>query len=364
MFRNEFIAPDGDQGGHLAEQATPALAVLRVQTLLADAAAHYQDALRTSPQAQRYLWSRGIGGAIAARFGLGFARPKWRDLGGVLERHDDDTVQDSGLLAGSGEGENARRFDRFRGRVMFPIRTRTGAVAGFGGRVIDADHAPKYLNSPEGPAFKKRELLYGLCEAQDAIRAEGRVLVVEGYLDVIAVAQAGFAPVVGTMGTACSASQLAKLLTLTRRLVFCFDGDDAGRRAAARALETVAPFAGRDCAIDFVFLPEGEDPDSFVRRQGLEGFEAALRGASSLQDFLIEHVSVGCDMQCAEGRALCAHRARPLWFALPDGPIRSALLDYCVRLLRFPADELLALWYRAREPHPSKTARFNPKSTF
>lgn len=344
VLRNETAAPvgaeDARQGGQPAAQGE------QIHALLADAAAHYRDALRASPQAVRYLASRGIGGAIAARFGLGFARPKWRDLGPVLERHSEEAAQACGLLAGSGEGDDARRFDRFRDRVMFPIRNRAGQVAGFGGRVIDGTEDPKYLNSPEGVTFKKRELLYGLYEAQEAIQAQGVAVVVEGYLDVVSVAQAGFLPVVGTLGTACSSEQIAELMTLTRRIVFCFDGDAAGRRAAARALEIVAPFIDQGCAFDFVFLPEGEDPDSFVRVHGLEGFQTALNGATPVQAFVIEHVSADCDMQYAEGRSLCAHRAKPLWLAMPEGPVRAALLDYCAKLLKFTEAELLDLWHR------------------
>ena len=344
MLRNESAAPAG--AGAARQDGQQAAQSAQIHALLADAAAHYRDALRASPQAVRYLASRGIGGAIAARFGLGFARPKWRDLGPVLERHSEEAAQACGLLASSGEGEDARRFDRFRDRVMFPIRSRAGLVAGFGGRVIDGAEDPKYLNSPEGATFRKRELLYGLYEAQEAIQAQGVAVVVEGYLDVVSVAQVGFAPVVGTLGTACSAEQIAELMTLTSRIVFCFDGDAAGRRAAARALEIVVPFIDQGCAFDFVFLPEGEDPDSFVRVHGLEGFQTALAGAMPVQNFVIEHVSAGCDMQYAEGRSMCSHRAKPLWFAMPDGPVRASLLDYCAKLLKFPEADLLDLWHR------------------
>lgn len=344
MLRNETVAPvdaeDARQDGQGAVQCA------QIHALLADAAAHYRDALRASPQAVRCLAGRGIGGAIAARFGLGFARPKWRDLGLVLERHTEAAAQACGLLAGSAEGREARRFDRFRDRVMFPIRNRAGQVAGFGGRLIVGAEGPKYLNSPEGVTFKKRELLYGLYEAQGAIQAARLAVVVEGYLDVVSVAQVGFLPVVGTLGTACSSEQIAELLTLTRRIVFCFDGDAAGRRAAARVLETVVSFIDQGCAFDFVFLPEGEDPDSFVRVHGLEGFQAALGGATPVQAFVIEHVSTDCDMQCAEGRSLCAHRAKLLWLAMPEGPARTGLLDYCAKLLKFTEGELLDLWRR------------------
>ena len=320
--------------------------VARVHALLADAAAHYRDALRASPQAVRYLLGRGISGATAARFGLGFARPKWRDLGPVLQRYDEGTTLASGLLAVSGDGPHARRFDRFRDRLMFPIRNRAGGVAGFGGRVIVGEGGPKYLNSPEGVAFRKGELLYGLYEAQHAIQVDGLAVLVEGYLDVVSVAQSGFAPVVGMLGTTCSREQISELLTLAPRLVFCFDGDKAGQRAAERALKTVLPLASDTCTIEFVLLPEDHDPDSFVRAHGLEGFQAALASATPLADFLIQCASAGCDLQYPEGRARCAHRARPLWHLLPDGNVRSSLANYCAGMLRFSMDELLDLWHR------------------
>lgn len=320
--------------------------VARVHALLADAAAHYRDALRASPQAVRYLLGRGISGATAARFDLGFARPKWRDLGPVLQRYEEGTVLASGLLAVSGDGPHARRYDRFRGRVMFPIRNRAGDVAGFGGRVIAQEDDPKYLNSPEGATFRKGELLYGLYEAQHAIQVDGLAVLVEGYLDVVSVAQSGFAPVVGMLGTTCSRHQITELLTLAPRLVFCFDGDKAGQHAAERALKTVLPLASDTSTIEFVLLPDDHDPDSFVRAHGLEGLQAALASATPLADFLIQCVSAGCDLQYLEGRAQCAHRARPLWHLLPEGNVRSSLANYCAGMLRFSMDELLDLWHR------------------
>ena len=317
-----------------------------VHALLADAAAYYREALRASSAAVRYLARRGITGAAAARFGLGYARPSGRDLAPVLERHDESAVAASGLLAWSDRGGQVRCFDRFRDRVMFPIRMRTGAVAGFGGRVLTGEGDPKYMNSPEGVAFRKRDLLYGLYEAQEAIQAEGLSMVVEGYLDVVSVAQAGFAPVVGTLGTACSREQISQLLTLARRLVFCFDGDKAGQRAAERALATVLPFADDSCTIQFVFLPEHHDPDSYVRQHGLDGLLALLASAEPLADYLVRHVSTGCAFEYAEGRARCASQAQPLWHALPDGKVRQSLLQHCAQVLRFREADVLNLWSR------------------
>jgi len=328
------------------DEPVPSSPAQQVHALLADAAAHYRDALRASPQAVQYLAGRGIGGAIAARFGLGFARPKWRDLLPVLERYDDAVVEASGLLASSGEGAAVRRFDRLRDRVTFPIRTRSGDVAGFGGRAIGAGDDPKYMNSPEGVVFRKRELLYGLFEAEAAIQVERYAVVVEGYFDVVALAQAGCLPVVGTLGTACSREQLELLLSVTDRLVFCFDGDAAGRRAAARGMETVLPLAVDGRVVQFVFLPDDHDPDSFVRAHGVEAFGASLQGAVSLFDFIVECITTGCDFAYAEGRALCAHRAKGMWQQLPDGSVRGDLLRYCAGVLRLPEAQVLDLWTR------------------
>ena len=339
MLRNDIETPAGE-GGQAAQQDAPEA---RVHALLADAAAHYRDALRAVPDGRQYLQGRGISGATAGRYGLGFARREWQDLGAVIERYDEDTAMASGLLAQSGDDGKGRRYDRFRGRVMFPIRDRAGRVAGFGGRVLDGTD-PKYLNSPEGPTFRKREMLYGLYEAQAAIEAAGLALVVEGYMDVVSLSEAGFPASVGTLGTACTTEQIALLLGVTSNIVFCFDGDAAGRRAAARALENVLPLATADRSIRFVFLPPEHDPDSFVRAHGLAAFAAAVQDAATLAQFLAELVEDGCELQYAEGRARCASRAKPYWLALPAGAVRDGLRDRCAEVLKFSAAEVERMW--------------------
>lgn len=339
MLRKDIETPAGE-GGQAAHQDAP---LARVHALLADAAAHYRDALRAVPDGRQYLQGRGISGATAGRFGLGFARREWQDLSAVIERYDETTARASGLLAQSSDDANARRYDRFRGRVMFPIRNRAGNVVGFGGRVLDGTD-PKYMNSPEGPTFRKREMLYGLYEAEAAIEAAGLVLVVEGYMDVVSLSEAGFPASVGTLGTACTAEQIGLLLSITSDIVFCFDGDAAGRRAAARALENVLPLATADRSIRFVFLPPEHDPDSFVRAHGLAAFQAAIQGAATINQFLAELVEEGCELEFAEGRARCAFRARPYWLALPAGAVRDALRDRCAQVLKFEPAEVEAMW--------------------
>lgn len=350
-FARERQAQDSRQGGRGVAQekrggeAADSQALRAdVHALLADAAEHYRGALREAPHAVRYLMSRGIGGAVAARFGLGYARQKWRDLEGVFAKHGEDAAFASGLLASSGEGADARHFDRFRDRIMFPIKTIDGKVAGFGGRVLQGDEDPKYMNSPEGVGFKKRELLYGLYEAKDAIQALGGAVVVEGYLDVVSLAQAGFGASVGTLGTACGAGQIAELLKLTKTVTFCFDGDAAGRRAAARALEVVVPFATGGNDFRFMFLPCEHDPDSFVRAHGLAAFQGELAKALPLLKFLIEHVSEGCNFEYAEGRTLCAHRSKLLWRGMPEGESKEGLLDFCAQVLRQERNQVMKSW--------------------
>ncbi len=330
--------------GTLAEAALPGVPFARVRALLANAATHYQDSLRATPEAVSYLRDRGIGGAAAARFGLGFASQEWCGLASVLQDYDADTVQASGLAIVK-EGALSRQFDRFRGRIMFPIRDRSGAVAGFGGRVlIEAGDQPKYVNSPESACFQKRALLYGVYEAQDAIKACGLALVVEGYLDVVALSQAGFLPAVATLGTACNPFHIVELLSLSPRVVFCFDGDAAGRRAAARALAVSFPFATDNHSFDFLFLPVAHDPDSYVRAHGLAAFHSLLSASLPLSVFMQQQLSEGCNLCSAEGIALCLTKAKQVWSSLPEGRVRNDLLDFCVSVSRFSHDEVLGVW--------------------
>lgn len=316
----------------------------QVEALLADAAEHYCKTLRATPAAISYLAQRGISGAIAGRFGIGYADAGWQSLGEIFSQYSADTVEHSGLAVAS-EG---RRFDRFRERVMFPIKNMAGAVVGFGGRVTGDSDQAKYINSPEGPFFKKRELLYGIHEAKRAIEEAGYSIVVEGYLDVVALAQAGVEQAVGTLGTACSQIHVLELLSIAPRIVFCFDGDRAGRQAAERAMETVLPFAVDVQSFEFVFLPEGHDPDSFVRKEGADGLYGALAGAVSLSRLLQSKVVAGCDLRHAEDRARCVATAEPYWKALPKGKTRSELLAFCAQMSGLTTDEILGIWKHHR----------------
>ncbi len=324
--------------------------------VLARASEHYRQQLKSSPRAIEYLKGRGLTGQIAARFGLGYAPPGWRTLAGVFPHYDDPLLAESGLVIVQGDDETEqKRYDRFRDRIMFPIRSVQGEVIGFGGRVLDQGE-PKYLNSPETPVFVKGRELYGLYEARHALRDKGFVLVVEGYMDVVALAQLGFPNAVATLGTACTADHVQKLFRFTESVVFSFDGDAAGRRAAGRALEAALPHATDTRSIRFLFLPPEHDPDSYVREFGTEAFEQCIAQAVPLSRQLVEAAGEGCDLASAEGRAKLLAQARPLWQALPDGVLRRQILAELAAQAGLSADELGTMWgsagQRARQDRP------------
>ncbi|HOM13031.1 MAG TPA: DNA primase [Rubrivivax sp.] len=313
--------------------------------VLQRAATHYRTQLKQHPQAVDYLKRRGLSGEIAARFALGYAPPGWRSLASGFARYDDPLLVDSGLVIAQGDDRDAeqKRYDRFRDRIMFPIRSVKGEVIGFGGRVLDGGE-PKYLNSPETPVFVKGRELYGLYEARTALRSKGHALVVEGYMDVVALAQHGFANAVATLGTACSAEHVQKLFRFTDTVIFSFDGDAAGRRAAARALEAALPHATDLRSVRFLFLPSEHDPDSFVRAFGAAAFAEQLAKAVPLSRQLIEQASQGVDLGSAEGRARMLAQAKPLWLALPQGALRRQLLPELARQAQLDSADLAALW--------------------
>ncbi len=325
---------------------------LSINELLAKAAEFYRAQLKASPRAVDYLKHRGLTGAIAARFGLGFAPPGWRTLAGVFARYDDPLLEEAGLVrqkddgAEPADGTDRGRYDWFRERIMFPIRSLSGEIIGFGGRVLD-DSKPKYINSPETPVFSKGRELYGLFEARQALRDKGYALVVEGYMDVVALAQSGFANAVATLGTACTPDHVQKLFRFTDAVVFSFDGDAAGRRAAARALEAALPHATDLRNVRFLFLPPEHDPDSFVRELGAAAFEAAVAGAVPLSRQLVEQAADDCDLGTAEGRARMLAQAKPMWLALPDGALRRQLLAELARQGQLATEELASLWGNA-----------------
>ena len=333
---------------------------LNLGEVLARAADFYRAQLRTHARAIAYLKGRGLTGAVAARFGVGFAPPGWRSLAGVFPAYDDPLLEEAGLVRNkTGDDEEAAdndkgRYDWFRDRIMFPIRGLQGEVMGFGGRVLD-DSKPKYINSPETPVFSKGRELYGLFEARQALRDKGYALVVEGYMDVVALAQEGFENAVATLGTACTPDHVQKLFRFTDTVVFSFDGDAAGRRAAGRALEAALPHASDLRTVRFLFLPPEHDPDSFVREFGAEAFDAKVAQAVPLSLQLMEHVAEGADAGSAEGRSRMLAQAKPLWTTLPDGALKRQLLSELARRGQLELADLLALW--AGEPPAAATVR-------
>ena len=320
--------------------------------VLAKAAEAYRKQLKQNPRAVDYLKGRGLSGEIAAQFGLGYAPEGWRSLASVFPSYDDPLLEESGMVIakdgedGSTDEADRKRYDRFRDRIMFPIKSVQGDVIGFGGRVLDRGE-PKYLNSPETPVFSKGRELYGLFEGRPAIRQRGYALVVEGYMDVVALAQSGFGNAVATLGTACTPDHLQKLFRFTESVVFSFDGDKAGRRAAGRALEASLPHASDTRTIRFLFLPAEHDPDSYVREFGAAAFEQCVAQAVPLSRQLIEAAGEGCDLATAEGRAHMLANAKPLWSALPDGTLKRQLLADIAAAARDDVDQLSRQWGHA-----------------
>ena len=340
---------------------------LSLNEVLTKAADFYRGQLKAHPRAVDYLKKRGLTGSVAARFGLGFAPPGWRTLAGVFPSYDDPLLEEAGLVRqrGGEDGEaepdaDRGRYDWFRDRVMFPIRAVSGECIGFGGRVLD-DSKPKYINSPETPVFSKGRELYGLFEARQALRDKGYALVVEGYMDVVALAQSGFPNAVATLGTACTAEHVQKLFRFTDAVVFSFDGDAAGRRAAGRALEASLPHASDLRTVRFLFLPPEHDPDSYVRELGPDAFEQQVTQAVPLSRQLIEQAGEGADLSTAEGRSRMLAQAKPLWMALPDGALKRQLLPELARQAQLELSDLSSLWGGAAAPAPKARALLPPQ---
>jgi len=281
----------------------------------------YRDQLKCSERGINYLKKRGLTGETAARFGIGYSPAGWQNLAEIFPDYESPLLVKTGMV---NENEEKKRYDRFRGRIMFPILNLKGKIVGFGGRVIEKNE-PKYLNSPETPLFEKGQELYNLFAARKAIRDAEKVLVVEGYMDVVVLSQYGIEYAVATLGTATTSRHVQKLLRQTDNIIFCFDGDDAGRKAAWRALEnSLAQFVdGKN--IGFLFLPDGEDPDSYVQKFGKDSFEELISQALPLSVFLFQGLSEGINLQTSEGRTRLVENAKPL-LAQVAAPILSLML--------------------------------------
>lgn len=322
--------------------------------LLEKAARFYQHALRTHPQANRavdYLKGRGLSGEIARSFGLGFAPPGWDNLLKALGDGDEPRRQllDTGMLV---KNDGGRLYDRFRDRIVFPIRDQRGRIVAFGGRVL-GDDKPKYLNSPETPVFNKGRELYGLYEARQANRKLDRLLVVEGYMDVIALAQSGISNATATLGTATSKTHLERIFRLCPEVVFCFDGDEAGRKAAFRALEATLPCMTDGRQARFLFLPEGDDPDTMVRREGADAFRHQVASARPLERFLFDNLAEGLDTATLDGRARYSQQVLPYLRQLPVGVYRELMFRELAERTGLELTSLMKLEVPPLPPRPA-----------
>lgn len=326
------------------ESTSPSL--LNVMTRVSQ---YYRQQLRQALQAIAYLKGRGLSGEVAAKFGLGYSPKGWQNLLSEFGSYHDKAVTqpllEAGVLIKSERAQQTgeeRYYDRFRDRIVFPIRNTKGQIIAFGGRVLDGGE-PKYLNSPETPLFSKSHELYGLFEARSAIREMGYVLVTEGYMDVVALAQHGFNNVVATLGTACTSFHIQKLLRQTDRIVFSFDGDKAGKHAARRALDACLPYLSDGKAIYFLFLPGEHDPDSFVRTQGAEIFAKEVENAMPLSQFFLKLVSQDIDLRQPEGRARAQANAKPLLQSIPAGGFRLQMIHSLAELTASSVEEIEAI---------------------
>jgi len=333
----------------------------------------FQRQLRQHPGRHRaidYLTSRGVVGEIARDFALGYAPPGWDNLIEALgiEGEQQRTMLRAGMVIERSKPNNdtepnARRtpcYDRFRDRIMFPIRDSQGRVIAFGGRVL-GDDKPKYLNSPETPVFQKSSELYGLYESKKSGEKFSHLLLVEGYMDVIALAQMGIRNAVATLGTATSARHLTRIFRAVSDVVFCFDGDAAGRNAAWRALETSLPLMEDGRHVSFLFLPEGEDPDTLVRSIGTEGFLREIKQATPLAQFFFDKLSEGLDIHSIEGKARLGNLAKPLIRMFPKGVYGKLMLDKLSETLGISGESLSQLLTSSRsgkesQSHPAEHA--------
>jgi DNA primase len=330
--------------------------------LMTRVVSYYSDALGRDTRARQYLSGRALDAPTIAQFAIGYARDSWNDVlrrfgGSDAERQE---LTDVGLIIERDGGQirdGERHYDRFRDRIMFPIRDARGRAIAFGGRIIDQGE-PKYLNSPETTLFHKGRELYGLYEARQSRIALKRLLVVEGYMDVVRLHQAGIPYAVATLGTATTAEHLKRIFRLVNEVVFAFDGDRAGRAAAWRALQNTLPEAREGREIRFLFLPEGHDPDTLVGAEGREGFEKRLTEALPLSEYLVREVSTDIDLSHADGRARFAEAARPLVAKLAHGLYRELVLERIAATIKLSSERLQELWGQAsRAPQPPAPQR-------
>ncbi|MCH9694983.1 MAG: DNA primase [Gammaproteobacteria bacterium] len=337
-----------------SESDQPARRYDELFSLMESVARHWQDCLKDSPAAVDYLKKRGIDGSTAKRYGIGFAPDGWSNVLDKFGQSDEaaERLLATGLII---RKDNGKHYDRFRDRLMFPIRDARGRTIGFGGRTL-GDGEPKYLNSPETVLFHKGRELYGLYESRQALRHIDRLVIVEGYMDTVALARHGIDFAVATLGTATTSEHLNRLFRLTENAYFSFDGDRAGRKAAWRALENALPQIREGRQIRFVFLPDGEDPDSFVNANGADAFVKLLDNGLPLSEFLIQELASQVDMETIDGRARLAEMARPLVNKLPDGVYKELLIDGLASSVGLTAPKLEAMLEKGKSSAPGANA--------
>ncbi|MDP1602847.1 MAG: DNA primase [Legionella sp.] len=307
--------------------------------LLTRVSQFYQHSLKSSPTAINYLRERGVSGEIAKHFQLGFAPSGWNALENQFKENKADLIK-TGMLI---EKDDGKTYDRYRQRIMFPIHDRHGRIIGFGGRAIDADQKPKYLNSPETIIFQKNRELYGLHQILQENSAIDNILIVEGYLDVIALAQHGICNAVAALGTATSTYHIQLLSKHTTHLIFCFDGDNAGRQAAWRALENSLPHLNNNLDARFVFLPDNQDPDSLVRAEGKEAFLARLAKAIPLSQYFLDTLTTGLDTNSVAGKSQLINAAKPFLLAMPEGTYKQLLINELSRCTRIENHRIMQI---------------------
>ncbi|GGY73063.1 DNA primase [Pseudoduganella plicata] len=352
-----MVVPEQDDKIPPAQRAQMQAQSMALSEAMNLAMEYYKTQLRSAPNAIAYLKGRGLTGEVAARFALGYAPDGWDNLRSVFPDYSAVALVEAGLVIDKvdEEGRHIKRYDRFRERVMFPIRNTKGQVIAFGGRIMEQGE-PKYLNSPETPLFSKGSELYGLFEARQAIRDAGYVLVTEGYMDVVALAQMGFPHAVATLGTACTTIHVQKLLRQTDTVIFSFDGDKAGRRAARRALEACLPHVSDDKTIKFLFLPSEHDPDSYIREFGADGFEQQVSEAMPLSQFLLREAAGEHDLDEPEGRARAQYDAKPMLQAMAPSGLRLQIVRGLASMTQSTPGEIEALFELSKPVAVSRKA--------
>ena len=338
--------------------AKPAQGLESMYQSMEQSSQYYEAQLKQTPEAIDYLKDRGISGQTAKTFAIGYAPPGWNNLSG-----DEKQLVETGMLV---KKETGKPYDRFRHRLMFPIRDRRGRTIAFGGRVINPEDNPKYLNSPESPLFHKSDEIYGLYELKKAVTNIDRIYVTEGYMDVVALAEHGVKTAVATLGTAINNRQIESLFRVCKNLVFCFDGDAAGKKAAWRSLEQCLASLKEGRLARFLFLPEGQDPDSYISEFGSEGFDQQVDHASTLTEYLFETLLTECNIKTLEGRAQFLDRLRPYFMQIPLQSLKDQILaaveqrtgqQIDTRMLRLLGEDkpVAAAGNRMPEPHWTPT---------